>query len=189
MTLLQEYNREATRAAILYIAQRTPEPTFHKVSKLLYLADLHYLQEFGMQMFGESYRAMKHGPVPSNAYNEMTAVRRGELADAGYGVAELAVRGSQKAPVIQPLAAPDERQLSLFAKESLDWAIDRFGTWTFDELCAYTHDEMWQRIRAEHPLNDAPPISFEDLAQKALGDDAALALADPFPCDELVVGL
>src|SRR5258706_11764751 len=66
-----EFRKEKASEAIIYIARRIPDPTYHSISKLLYFADKTSLERYGRFIFGETYVAMKHGPVPSNVYDMM----------------------------------------------------------------------------------------------------------------------
>ncbi|MEK7221817.1 MAG: Panacea domain-containing protein, partial [Nitrospirota bacterium] len=51
--------------AILFVARSITGATFHQISKIIYFADKDHLQKYGRLICGDSYVAMKHGPVPS----------------------------------------------------------------------------------------------------------------------------
>jgi uncharacterized phage-associated protein len=70
-----EFNLDKGIEAILYIAQKVDDPTFHRISKIMYFADRKHLEKYGRFICGDSYVAMKHGPVPSEIYDILKAVK------------------------------------------------------------------------------------------------------------------
>ena len=182
--MLQKFDHEAARAAVLYVAQRVAEPTFHKIGKVFYFADRQHLETYGRLMFGESYTAFEFGPLPLSVYEELKAVREQRLSpeEVGYHIAMQMVRGSPRpAPVVQPMQAPDLDELSVAMIRSLDASIERYGTKTFDELVTLSHDDAWSKAWSSR-VNDAPPMPLETLV--AASDHATLLLEylrDPIP--------
>src|SRR5437899_249948 len=69
------FDPEKALQAILFVAHRIPEASFHQISKIIYFADKAHLQKYGRLICGDSYVAMKHGPVPSAIYDILKAVR------------------------------------------------------------------------------------------------------------------
>jgi uncharacterized phage-associated protein len=69
------YDPKAALSAVLYVASRIPDPTFHKVATVLYFADRKHLERYGRLIFGDSYVATKHGPVPSGVYDLLKSAR------------------------------------------------------------------------------------------------------------------
>ena len=54
---------------MLFIVAHLPKPAnVYNVLKCLYFADRQHLQEYGRQIYGETFYALEHGPVPSAAY-------------------------------------------------------------------------------------------------------------------------
>ena len=54
---------------MLYVVTHLPMPAnVYNVLKCLYYADRKHLQDFGRQIYGETFYALEHGPVPSAAY-------------------------------------------------------------------------------------------------------------------------
>src|ERR1700694_4392351 len=54
---------------ILFVVTHLPKPgNVYNVLKCLYYADRKHLQEYGRQIYGETFYALEHGPVPSAAY-------------------------------------------------------------------------------------------------------------------------
>ena len=55
--------------ALLFVVAHLPKPAnVYNVLKCLYYADRKHLQEYGRQIYGETFYALEHGPVPSAAY-------------------------------------------------------------------------------------------------------------------------
>lgn len=63
------FDPEKAVEVILYVASRVRDSGFHRVSKILYFADRDHLAMYGRFICGDSYVAMKNGPVPSGAYD------------------------------------------------------------------------------------------------------------------------
>lgn len=127
--------------AILWIAKRIQFPTFHSISKLLYFADRIHLERYGRLISGDNYVAMKHGPVPSGAYDIMKAVR----GDGTCGVEEEAqaaftVEGQHD---VVPRREANEALFSDSDLECLHEAIQRYGNLSFKALTDLSHDAAW----------------------------------------------
>jgi len=55
--------------ALLFVVTHTPKPAnVYNALKCLYYADRKHLQDYGRQIYGETFYALEHGPVPSAAY-------------------------------------------------------------------------------------------------------------------------
>lgn len=58
---------------------------FHKIFKILYFAERHHLAEYGREITGDKYCAMKNGPVPSTIYDLLKALQAGRnFGDTDY---------------------------------------------------------------------------------------------------------
>lgn len=55
--------------ALLFVVTHLPKPAnIYNVLKCLYYADRKHLQEYGRQIYGDTFYAREHGPVPSAAH-------------------------------------------------------------------------------------------------------------------------
>jgi len=55
--------------ALLFVVTHLPKlANVYNVLKCLYYADRKHLQEYGRQIYGDTFYALEHGPVPSAAY-------------------------------------------------------------------------------------------------------------------------
>jgi hypothetical protein len=64
-----EFEAESLSFSILDLLEKTVQSTIHSVSKVLYFADKEHLEKYGRFICGDSCYAMKHGPVPSQIYD------------------------------------------------------------------------------------------------------------------------
>lgn len=168
------FDPQAAVEALLYVAYRSKDPTFHHISKLLYFADRIHLERYGRLIFGDTYIAMKHGPVPSGIYDILndakgrTGFHRYQEADSLFTIV-----GEYR---VQPNRLPNLDWLSDSDIECLDEAIEQYDGKSFGELSALSHDNAWKAA----DLNDA--ISLESLVQSLGNPDNLLAhLLEPSP--------
>lgn len=126
---------------ILWIAERVKDPTFQRISKLIYFADKLHLGRYGRPICGDKYYAMKHGPVPSDIYDMLKAVR-GDGSSEYQAEAEQAFQVLGQATV-NPLRRADADVLSESDIECLDESIQTYGRMSFDDLTNVSHDEAW----------------------------------------------
>src|SRR4030067_924651 len=68
---IKHFDRDKALEVILFVARSLHNPTFHSISKILYLSDKLHLQEYGRLICGDQYIAMEYGPVPSAIYDMM----------------------------------------------------------------------------------------------------------------------
>jgi len=64
-----KFDQRKALHAILFVVTHFPKPAnVYNVLKCLYYADRKHMQEYGRQIYGETFYAFEHGPVPSAAY-------------------------------------------------------------------------------------------------------------------------
>ena len=145
MPRIFQFEADKALEAILYTAVSIPEPSYHSISKILYFADQRHLSEVGRLLFGDSYVAMKHGPVPSGAYDMMKWAKSPDLG-GHRGIPERITGALRIANNhhVTPLRKPDLGYLSRTDREALDWSIAKYGEKSFDELTAASHDAAWE---------------------------------------------
>jgi len=160
--------------AIVYVAARVQDPTFHSVSKVLYFADRAHLGEYGRFILGDSYVAMRHGPVPSHVYNLMKGVR-----GDGWVPAELKPEtffGVEDSYRINPRREADVDIFSDSEIECLDTSIRKYGQLSFGSLTKLSHDDAW------HSADENDIIDVQNIVQTLPDSDALLEhLSDPHP--------
>lgn len=167
------FDPEKAVEVLLFLAKRINPPNLHRVLKLLYLADKLHLERYGRLICGDTYVAMKSGPVPSGAYDIVKDVR----GDGMHSFAEHArhtfqIHGYDIAPF-------RDADVSLFSDsdvECLEEAVRRYGEMSGGQLKELSHDAAYQAADE----NDF--ISIEAIAGMFPDRDALITyLRDPFP--------
>lgn len=171
------FDRNKALELILYVATRTSESGFHRVSKILYFADKEHLDSFGRLITQDNYVAMKHGPVPSDLYDILKLVRDvdGDRVDDRFKPLfdAFTVKGRYN---IVPLRDADTNLLSDSETQCLDIAIEQYGKMSFQELTEASHDDAW------HAADENETIRFEDIVRTCPSASELLAhIADPYP--------
>ena len=128
-----QFNQTKAVETILYLAPKVSDSNIYGICKLLYLVDKTSLEKYGRFIFGESYFAMKGGPIPSNAYDLLKQVAKAPV----YG---LKVEGNQ----VVPLRNPDLDYLSESDIECLDQIISVYGKVPNWLRARDVHDDAWQ---------------------------------------------
>ena len=69
------------KAVILYVMQSFPDGVdYIKLFKILYFAQQNHLVKYGKVLVDESFRAVKHGPVPAYTYKALQIAEGKPLA-------------------------------------------------------------------------------------------------------------
>jgi uncharacterized phage-associated protein len=175
MDHMKIFNPEKAVNAVLYVAARlgTPADVYASL-KAIYFADKDHLDRFGRTMFGESYYAMEHGPVPSATYDLVKSVGgRVPYAAAFPGASDALFADHTK------IYAKREADLDCFSRSellSLDKGIELVRGKSFSEIKKMSHDQAWKR--ADHNGE----MSLESIAEMIDESGALLShLKDRFP--------
>jgi uncharacterized phage-associated protein len=137
------FDPEKAVETILYIANKVPQSTdFHRISKLMYFADKIRLEEGGRFICGDSYMAMKHGPVPCKTYDILKSMRDESLVSVTES-AKLSFTVEDK-NIVKPLREADLDYFSDSDLECLDKVISEYGELSFWKLTELSHDSAWQ---------------------------------------------
>lgn len=143
-----KFDSLAAKAAMLYVAQNTPKPTFAHIGKILYEADKLSLERTGRVISGDPYNAYPNGPLPQNTYFDFKRTESQPNAtaiDNSYRIEYRLVDLSKKpAPWVVALESPNLGELSRSDLECLDAAIARLGHLRFAELSEQSHDAAWR---------------------------------------------
>lgn len=132
---------------ILYIANNLQIPDFHKISKVLYFADKSHLERYGRLICGDSYIAMKHGPVPSGVYDILKTVRGDGLwSDVICEKLDMESFSVHEKKRVVPSRGANTDLLSESDIECLSEAIGKYGTLEFSELTEASHDNAWKSV-------------------------------------------
>jgi len=170
------FKAEKSVETILYIVQNVKQPTFHRISKIMYFADKAHLEKYGRFICGDSYVAMKHGPVPSGTY-DILKVTRGN----GFSPLSLVNFTHQAFTIVEKfLVKPLRPALIVHFSDSdlecLDNAIETYGHLSFSQLTDLSHDQAWQAVDE----NDC--INIEQIVATLTDTENLLDyLHDPYP--------
>jgi uncharacterized phage-associated protein len=137
---------------VIYVARKAPIPDRFHICKIIYFADKYHLQHYGRFLFGETYVAMKNGPVPSGAYDVI------KTADETLPQ-KLATNDFE----VIALREPDYGLFSESDLEALDYAITTYGAMAFKRLMIASHDEAWKAVTEDGNLVEQGgriPIEF-----------------------------
>jgi len=174
MPLGQRFDPRKGIEAILYVASLVKDPTFHRVSKVLYFADKYHLAHYGALICGDDYVAMKHGPVPSGIYDILKAVR-GD-GDIGMGEAAAQSFAVEDGKRVRPRRDPNLEEFSESDREALDAAIAEYGPLSFNELTERSHDSAW------HAADENDLMNVEEIARATPNSERLVAyVRDVFP--------
>jgi uncharacterized phage-associated protein len=163
MGLRQRFDPRKAIEAILYVASHTAD--VYTVLKVLYFADKAHLSRYGRFITGDVYVAMRHGPVPSGAY-DLIKQARGDGWVACSAPVEQAFQVEQKS--VRPLRSANMMLLSASDVECLDESIAQYGHLSFSKLKAISHKDAAYQASDE---NDRIPV---EAIAATLPDSSAL---------------
>ena len=147
---------------LLYVAQSVPD-MYHAL-KVIYFADKQHLAEYGRLIYGDSYVAMRLGPVPSVAYDIGKQVRGDGWCVTKTAADCLEISGNS----IVPRRKARMQLLSESERECLDAAIETYGNLPVSGLINRSHDAAWESA----DQNDL--ISIEEIARSIPNSEALL---------------
>lgn len=140
---IKHFDRDKALEAILFIAKNLPNPTYHSISKMLYLSDKLHLQEYGRLICGDRYIAMEYGPVPSAIYRMMKVAAEEETIDVDW---DEIIREALTVRHGREIVAKRDGDLDMLAESEIECirqTIAEYGNKTFGELTDITHDKAW----------------------------------------------
>src|SRR5258705_2140806 len=71
-----KFDREKAISAIKVVLKNVDgKCDFHRLFKILYFAEQKHLSKYGRPIFGDTYIAMKDGPVPSDIYDILKIIK------------------------------------------------------------------------------------------------------------------
>jgi uncharacterized phage-associated protein len=148
---LLKFDPKTAVEAVLYIANKLSDPSFHRIAKLLYFADRLHLARYGRFICGDRYIAMQYGPVPSGVYELLKSVKN-SLRFPGEARQDQPFTIKAKFTV-SPLRSPDLEWLSPSEVACLDEAIADYGNLSFAELTELSHDAAWRLTRVNEEID------------------------------------
>lgn len=162
------------KAVILYIMQGFPSGVdYIKLFKILYFAQQDHLVRYGKVLVDESFRAVKHGPVPTYTYKALQ-IAEGKPLDGDFEgfLSGLEVHSKK----VFASAAPDMDYISGADRECLDSAIEKYRNLNPYDLSDLSHDSAWKA--ANHRMKDDPQKNFMTIIDIARAGKASEAMVD-----------
>jgi len=141
------FNKQKSLATLQFLIEEMGgHCDFHKCFKILYFADQKHLLEYGRPILGDTYIAMKHGPVPSKVYDIFKSIK-------GIGwsnPSELGVEGffeiKEGHNVFLGMKKANYDEIAISEKECLLASIKENGELSFRELTEKSHDQAWEEV-------------------------------------------
>lgn len=106
----------------------------HRVMKLLYFADREHLVRYGFPITGDTYLRQKFGPVPSF----MNYVAKNEEEDYKNYIKKKGSHG-----ILSTSKEVDLDDLSESELEALNFALENYSNYSFEEMTDVSHDYAW----------------------------------------------
>jgi len=139
MSLRVRFDASKAIEVLLYIAERSAN--VYTALKVLYFADKGHLTKYGRLICGDSYVAMRHGPVPSGTYDLIKYARGDGFCWEDAPITEaFAIQGR----TIVPHRKANLDFLSQSDIECLDAAIEQYGQLSFGQLRELSHDNAFR---------------------------------------------
>lgn len=156
VTTIQSMDMEKILEAMMFVACKVPEPTFHKISKMFWFADKLHLERYGFALSDDTYHAMKNGPVPSRIYDVMklAAGKTNFVPGVDTNAVRQAMGVANDGCTVVVKRDPNVDYLSEAEMECLQDAMAEHGHKSFKQLSDETHDAAWKSV----PENAAIPF-------------------------------
>lgn len=172
----EDYDPDKAVHALAYVISKLGGMVgLYKLLKIIYFADRRHLGRYGRFLFGDTYVAMKAGPVPSGAYDAVK-IARGDAAWCRPHRLARVMLGVENNN-IYALAQPDLDFFSESDLECLDEAIQEFRDLDWREI--------WRRSHRDPAFRSADlngEMTVEGIAKSLPNADAVLEyLQNPCP--------
>jgi len=152
-----------------------------KAYKLMWLADRYHLRQTGRTITGDTYYAMPHGIVPSDAKCVLENVKTKMRTPKGYKERYIVNKGSHQFMVVDEA---DQKVFSDSDQEALDKVWETFGSMNAKQLSALSHKfPEWTfyrnllkdkdqknsyRVDLDHFFEDCPESEFFNESKELL---------------------
>jgi uncharacterized phage-associated protein len=167
-------NHEKILEGLLWIATQAPELDHYWVVKIMFGADKLHVNRYGRPVFGDTYVAMKYGPVPSHA---LDIINRRLCPESGLplGAESLHVEPSGMGLRIVPQRPPHEDVFSGTDLECLRESLTKYRRYSFGQLVEETHAEpAWVQAWESRGDKGSKPMDYLSLLEDS-PDKAAMA--------------
>ena len=151
-------NRKYRKAleALVYLANK--DQRNYWILKTIYIADKEHLSRYGSQLFDDSYRAMKLGPVPSFAYDIVKSVR----GDGWFAFDRPDPKTVLEVPDNRTIIAKRQADMAFLSQsdiECLDFAYNLIKDLSFAQLKKLSHDSAYKAVKEDDEMTIESIIS------------------------------
>ena len=143
------------KSTVLYVLGKMPEGVdYIHLFKTLYFAQQEHLVTYGMPLMEDTFKARKHGPVPSVTYKVMRKAE-GKPVDMMQGLedfcsaVDVRVVDGHQTVYMKPDAGCDIDELSQSNVRILDKWIEKLRDVKAFELSDLSHDKAWKKAKSE----------------------------------------
>lgn len=144
-----------------------------KLFKILYFAQQDHLVKYGKVLVDESFRALKHGPVPTYTYKALQIAEgkplEGDFSDFLSGIE---VRNKK----VYTSKSPDMDYISIANIKCLDSAIAKYKDTDPYDLSDISHDSAWEEANTR--IQDDPQKNFITIIDIARAGKASESTVD-----------
>ncbi|MEX2148794.1 MAG: Panacea domain-containing protein [Steroidobacteraceae bacterium] len=178
-----QFNQRKALHALLFVVAHVPKPAnVYNVLKCLYYADRKHLQEYGRQIYGDTFYALEHGPVPGGAYDIIKYVNGRMKWDLQFPEAFELLEVND-----HYLDAKGKADTDLLSKSDMACLLDaakKYGTMPFGKLKKVSHQG-----KAFDNADQNGEMKLSDLIDELKGAEAVAAhLRDRAPGEAHVKG-
>jgi len=155
------FNVKKAIEVILWLASRKQDgvDVFHIVKAIFY-SDVYHLNNYGRVIFGDTYAAMKYGPIPSKTYD---ILNNDLLTMSCLGLTEVPFERNNI--IIKALRNPNMEEFSESDIEALQYGWDEVKDKSFKQISdsLHEHDAYKKKWDSSERTVNSIPIDFEDL--------------------------
>ena len=155
-----KFDKEKCTSVLSYITQNLENADYLRVFKVLYFAEQKHLVRFGRPIVGDNYIAMKHGPVPSNIYNELGKIESGigkmidnllknDISFSDY----FEVKKIKDVKNVFSKINPDFGTISESEFSCLNESLEENKKLSFSELSNKSHDSAWKKANINDEMD------------------------------------
>lgn len=162
------------KAVLLYILSRFPEGVdYIKLFKILYFAQQDHLVRYGRGVVEDSFKAIKHGPVPTYTYKALQ-IAEGKPLEGDF--ADFLKNITVKDSLVYSSIAPDMDELSGSDIKSLDASISKCKDANSYDLSELSHDKAWEEAYSRS--QEDPEKDFMSIIDIAKAGNASQRMVD-----------
>jgi uncharacterized phage-associated protein len=153
-----------------YLSTRIPNLSITKTLKLLYLIDETAYERTGVPVTWLDYKVWKNGPVAEELYNELrhdqSLIQNGEKINLESFITTQKKESDGKTQIyILPKGNYRFDAFSSFEKDLIENIVDRFGSYTANQLIELLHEKntLWHKS----VLNNNLELNFKVYSSKS----------------------